>query len=86
MPSADYFTMLEFARRMGVTYVVADPVTIGRRRPELYPVLMGDWMPPPGLKLAKTIFERGEEVRIFQLDPVPPPSDQDPIPLGYVSD
>lgn len=86
MPSADYFTMLEFARRMGVTYVVADPVTIGRRRPELYPVLMGDWMPPPGLKLVKTIFERGEEVRIFQLDPVPPPSDQDPIPLGYVSD
>jgi hypothetical protein len=68
MPSADYFTMLEFARRMGVTYVVADRVTIGRRRPELYPVLMGDWMPPPGLKLVKTIFERGEEVRIFQLD------------------
>ncbi|MBX3286648.1 MAG: hypothetical protein KF703_14965 [Actinobacteria bacterium] len=86
MPSADYFTTLEFARRMGVTYVVADPVTLGRRRPELYPVLMGDWMPPPGLKLVKTIFERGEEVRIFQLDPVPPPSDQDPIPLGYVSD
>ncbi len=86
MPSADYFTMLEFARRMGVTYVVADPVTIGRRRPELYPVLMGDWMPPPGLKLVKTIFERGEEVRIFQLDPLPGPSEHDPIPLGYVSD
>lgn len=86
MPSSDYPTMLKFARRMGVDYVVADSATISRRRPELYAALMGDWKQPPGLKLVKTITERGEEVRIFQLDPLPSPSDQPPIPLGYVSD
>lgn len=86
MPSSDYPTMLKFARRMGVDYVVADDATISRRRPELYAALLGDWKQPPGLKLVKTITERGEEVRIFQLDPLPSPSDRAPIPLGYVSD
>lgn len=86
MPSSDYPTMLKFARRLGVDYVVADEATISRRRPELYAALLGDWKQPPGLKLVKTITERGEEVRIFRLDPLPSPSDRPPIPLGYVSD
>lgn len=86
MPSSDYPTMLKFARRMGVDYVVADEATISRRRPELYAALLGDWKEPPGLKLVQTITERGEEVRIFQLDPLPSPSERPPIPLGYVSD
>lgn len=86
MPSSDYPTMLKFARRMGVDYVVADEATISRRRPELYGALLGDWKQPPGLELVKTITERGEEVRIFQLDPLPSPSERAPIPLGYVSD
>ena len=85
LPSSDYAAMLKFARRMGVSYVVADEATISRRRPELYPALMTDWS-PPGLKLVKSLTERGQEVRIYRLDPLPPASDQPPIPLGYVSD
>ncbi|CAN5793314.1 hypothetical protein BH10ACT1_BH10ACT1_35310 [soil metagenome] len=85
MPSSDYATMLRFARRMGVDYVVADEATISRRRPELYAALL-QWRDPPGMRLIKTIRERGQDVRIFQLDPLPAPSDQPPIPLGYVSD
>lgn len=85
MPSSDYATMLKFARRMGVQYVVADEATISRRRPELYAALL-TWEEPPGLKLVKTIEQRDQEVRIFRLDPLPPPSDRDPIFLGYVSD
>lgn len=86
MPSSDYPTMLTFARRMGVDYVVADEATISRRRPELFAALLGDWRQPPGLELVHTITERGEEVRIFRLDPLPSPSERPPIPLGYVSD
>ncbi len=86
MPSSDYPSMLKFARRMGVDYVVADEATISRRRPELYAALLGDWTEPPGLELVHTLTERGEEVRIFRLDPLPPPSERAPIPLGYVSD
>ena len=85
MPASDYATMLKFARRMGVDYVVADEATVSRRRPELYAALM-TWDDPPGLELVKSLTERGEEVRIFRLDPLPPPSDRPPIPLGYVSD
>ena len=40
----------------------------------------------PSLKLVKSLTERGQEVRIYRLDPLPPASDQPPIPLGYVSD
>ncbi len=85
MPSSDYATMLKFARRMGVDYVVADEATVSRRRPELYAALL-EWEKPPGLTLIKTINERGQEVRIFELSPKPPASDRPPIPLGYVSD
>jgi hypothetical protein len=85
MPSTDYATMLKFARRMGVSYVVADEATISRRRPELYAALMTSW-PPPGLRLVHTLHRRGQEVRIYELDPEPPKSDRPPIPLGYVSD
>lgn len=85
MPSSDYATMLKFARRMGVDYVVADEATVSRRRPELYAALL-QWEQPPGLKLIHTIERRGQQVRIFELDPLPPPSDRPPIPLGYVSD
>ena len=85
LPSSDYAEMLKFARRMGVSYVVADEATLSRRRPELYPALMTAWS-PPGLKLVKTIEKRGQEVRIYRLDPLPPKSDRPPIPLGYVSD
>ena len=85
LPSADYAEMLRFARRMGVSYVVADEASIAHRRPELYPALMTTWS-PPGLKLVKEINERGQDVRIYRLDPLPPESDRRPIPLGYVSD
>ncbi len=86
MPSAEYRAMLEFARRMGVTYIVADEHTIKRRRPEVYDILMRETGAPAGLKLAHQFTERGTRVKIYELDPPPPETLQPPLPLGYVAD
>ena len=59
MPSAEYRAMLEFARRMGVSYIVADENTIRRRRPEVYDILMRETGAPAGLKLVHQFTERG---------------------------
>jgi hypothetical protein len=85
MPYTDYPTMITFARRMGVSYIVADAGTLAHRRPELYAALMTNWSPPK-LKLVKTLGGKARPVRIYQLDPLPPKSDLKPIYLGYVSD
>lgn len=86
LPYADYPSMLEFARRMGVTYLVADETTMRHRRPELYPTLMRPEGSPEGLELVHEFTERGQTVKIYRLDPAPPPSDQPPLWLGYVAD
>jgi hypothetical protein len=78
--------MLEFARRMGVSYIVADENTIRRRRPEVYDILMRETGAPAGLKLVHQFTERGTRVKIYKLDPPAPPTLQPPLPLGYVSD
>lgn len=85
-PYADWQSTVEFARRMGVSYLVADETTVQRRRPELYDLLMTGDDPPPGVVLAHEFTERDRLVRIYAFDPPPPPSDQPPLPLGYVSD
>lgn len=86
MPYGEYRSVLEFARRMGVTYIVADETTIKRRRPELYDILMRESGAPVGLKLAHEFTQDGVKVKIYQLDPAAPPTSQPPLPLGYVSD
>jgi len=86
MPSAEYRAMLEFARRMGVKYIVADETTIKKRRPEVYDILMRETGAPAGLKLAHQFTERGVRVKIYELDPPAPPTLQEPLPLGYVAD
>ena len=86
MPSAEYRAMLEFARRMGVSYIVADENTIRRRRPEVYDILMRETGAPAGLKLVHQFTERGVRVKIYELDPPAPPTLQPPLPLGYVAD
>lgn len=86
MPYGEYRSVLEFARRMGVTYIVADETTIKRRRPELYDILMRENGAPVGLKLAHQFTQDGVTVKIYQLDPAAPPTTQPPLPLGYVSD
>ena len=86
MPSAEYRSMLEFARRMGVSYIVADENTIRRRRPEVYDILMRETGAPAGLELVHEFTERGVVVKIYRLDPAAQPTDQPPLPLGYVSD
>jgi hypothetical protein len=85
-PSAQYPEMLAFAQRMGVDYVVADEATMRRRRPEVYATLMQEDGAPPGLRLVHEFTESGQTVRIFALDPPAPPTNQPPLPLGYVSD
>ena len=85
MPYTDFPTMMRFARRMGVTYIIADAGTLKARRPELYGQLMTNYK-PPGLKLIYQLGGTERPVRIYQLDPAPPPTDRPPIYLGYVSD
>jgi hypothetical protein len=86
MPSAEYRAMLEFARRMGVSYIVADENTMKRRRPEVYDILMRETGAPAGLKLVHQFTERGTRVKIYELDPAAPETLQPPLPLGYVAD
>lgn len=86
MPSAEYRSMLEFARRMGVSYIVADEATIKRRRPEVYDILMRETGAPVGLSLVHEFTQRDQTVKIYKLNPSAPPTKQPPLPLGYVSD
>lgn len=85
-PYADWDSTLAFARRMGVEYIVADETTVRRRRPDLYSLLLESPEVPPEVTLAHEFTERGRTVKIYQLDPPAPPTDQPPLPLGYVSD
>lgn len=85
LPYADYDEVLRYARTMGVRWLVADQPTIDGRRPELHDALFAPTA-PPGLRLAHEFTERGRRVRIFELDPPPPPSRYPPQPLGYVGD
>jgi hypothetical protein len=79
LPVADLGATLGFARERGVSYLVPDA------RSPLYPrLLVGP--PPPGLRAVAVVGTSKRPIRIFRLDPLPPPSDRDPIPLGYVSD
>lgn len=86
MPSAEYPSLLAYARRMGVTHIVADRSTIRYRRPEVYEVLLRADTAPEGLRQVHEFTEDGRRVRIFELDPPAPPTDEPARPLGYVSD
>lgn len=85
LPYASYPEVLRYAREHGVRWLVADEPTIAGRRPQLRDELFGDQV-PAGLALAHDFTERGKRVRIFRLDPAPPPSDRPAQPLGYVGD
>ena len=86
LPSGSYPEVLAFARRMGVDYLVADESTIRYRRPELYDTLMRSEGAPVGLALVHEFTQAGKTVKVYALDPPAPPTDQAPLPLGYVSD
>jgi hypothetical protein len=85
MPYADYLSTLDYARRMGVSYLVADEATIRYRRPAVFEPLVLRDEAPAGLELVHEFTERRMTVRIFRLDPLPAPSPHPPVPLGYVS-
>jgi hypothetical protein len=85
-PYALYPDMLTFARRMGVDYIVADELTMRRRRPELFDTLMRKEGAPEGLELIYEFTEKGQTVKVYKLDPPAPITNQPPLPLGYVSD
>ncbi|MFN8017035.1 MAG: hypothetical protein U0P45_02810 [Acidimicrobiales bacterium] len=86
MPSAEYRAMLEFARRKGVDYIVADESTIKSRRPEVYDILMQEEGAPVGLKLVHQFEENHQLVKVYQLDPPAPKTNEPPLFLGYVAD
>jgi hypothetical protein len=85
LPAADYDTVLAFARARDVRYVVADERTIRTRRAQLYEPLFLE-PAPPGLRQVAVIGRGRRMVRIFELDPLPPPTDLPPLPLGFVGD
>jgi hypothetical protein len=77
--------MMAFARARGVHYIVADERTIRTRRAQLYGPLFLE-PTPPGLREVAVIGRGSRLVRIFELDPLPPPSELPPLPLGFVGD
>lgn len=79
MPVADYDATLAFARLMGVSYLVADP------RSPLY-VTLAQSDRPEGLQLVAAFGRPSQPMRVYRLDPEPPASDRNPLPLGYVGD
>jgi hypothetical protein len=79
LPAADYASTLGFARLMGVTYVVVD-----QRSPLYEPLRRGP--PQPGLRLVALIGAPTRPLRVYELDPPAPPSQREPIPLGYMGD
>jgi len=85
LPAADFDAMMAFARARAVRYVVADERTIRTRRAQLYDPLILDPF-PPGLRQVAVLGEGRRMVRIFELDPLPSPTDLPPLPLGFVGD
>ncbi|HEX7131628.1 MAG TPA: hypothetical protein VF228_03590 [Iamia sp.] len=85
LPAAGYDAMMTFARARGVHYIVADERTIRTRRAQLYEPLFLE-PTPPGLREVAVIGRGSRMVRIFELDPLPPPSELPPLPLGFVGD
>ena len=79
LPVAELPETMMFARAMGVRYLVLD-----NRSPLYYMLQVSP--APPGLRPLAVIGRSSRPVRVYELDPVPPPSPLDPIPLGYVSD
>lgn len=85
LPAADYDGMLAFARARGVRFVVADERTLRTRREQLHGPLL-QVPPPPGLREVAVLGSGSRRVRILELDPLPPPTDLPPLPLGFVGD
>lgn len=85
LPAAGYDEVLEFARRRGVRFIVADARTIRFRRPALAGALVG-LDAPAGLRLVHHFSQEGWPVFIWELDPPAPPTDEPPLPVGYAGD
>ena len=86
LPYTDPDTMLQFARRFGARYLVADEFILWEWRPQLrYLFADGPW---PGLRLVYETHAQGRALRIFALDPPPDRvSDDDHLPtLAHAGD
>ncbi len=86
LPYANLDETLAYARRMGVSYLVADETNLTHRRPLLAVALLGSRSAPEGLRLVHEFTQGDRTVRIYALDPPPDPSRYPPRPLGYVGD
>jgi hypothetical protein len=84
LPYADLDEVLAFARHYGARYLVADSAHIGRFRPQLRMLLEDDEV--EGLRLVHEARAEGRWARVWELDPVPPPSDEQGPLLGFMGD
>ncbi len=84
LPYAPLDDVLRFARHYGARYLVADSAHIGRFRPQLEALLTDDDI--DGLRLVHEVSAEGRTTRVFELDPVPPPSDDRGPALGFMGD
>jgi hypothetical protein len=84
LPYAPLDDVLRFARHYGARYLVADSAHIGRFRPQLTALLTDDDI--DGLRLVHEVSAEGRTTRVFELDPVPPPSDDRGPALGFMGD
>ena len=85
IPYGSYDEILRFARHYGVEYLVVDPSTYNRLRPQLSFLRSVDTT--PALRLVASVRADSQTTRIFALDPAPT-GEGAPITqgLGYVGD
>lgn len=84
LPYAELPQVLAYARHYGARYVVADSAHIGRFRPQLRMLLDEDEV--DGLRLVHQVHAEGRWAKVWELDPVPPPSDAQGPLLGFMGD
>jgi hypothetical protein len=89
LPYADLNEIVDFGRHYGVRYMVVDQTSAGRVRPQIEPLLTDDTgavAEAQGLKLVHESSAEGRTTRIFELDPLPPPSSDTGPGLGFMGD
>jgi len=84
IPYATYDEIMSYARHYGVSYLVLDPSTEHRLRPQL--AFLGDVDEAPGLRLVHESRAEGTTTRVFELDPPPLPGAPLGPGLGFVGD
>jgi hypothetical protein len=85
IPYGTYDQVIRYAHHYGVEYLVIDPSTYSRLRPDL--AFLRDVDRTPDLRLVREVVAEGQATYVFALDPAPTgPGAPVGAGLGYVGD